>query len=131
MPLGASREGPNNMTLDLFMAKTPQLYLPQRAPRIGRCHQLAQRRLEARLDSFDSRFAAVVVDEQPMPYFQCEHQPDPLLPVNAAVDMIADDRTHHVRVVVTAAQAAIGEQHIIQQASPRSDKPAGQWNSEA
>src|SRR6267143_5915651 len=62
-------------------------------------HERIQRAGEVCLHPVDRRFAAVVVHEQPVPDFQDEHQPDPLLPVDAAPDMIAHDAAHHIGVV--------------------------------
>src|SRR5882672_12579558 len=98
--------------------------------RASRSQKCIQRAGEVRPDPADRRLAAVVVHEQPVPDFQVEHHPDPLLPVYAAPDVITHDAAHHVRVVVTPVQAAIGKQHVVDQAAPRPGEPAGQGNGE-
>ena len=54
-----------------------------------------------------------------------------MLSVDATLEMIAYDTAHHVSVVVTPVQAALGKQHIVDQAAPRAGEPAGQRNGEA
>src|SRR5438093_12738353 len=98
--------------------------------RASRSEQCIQGAGEVHFDPVDRRLAAVVVHEQSMPDFQGERQPDALLPVDAASDMIAHDTTHHVGVVVAAVKAAIGKQYVVDQAAPRPGEPAGQGNGE-
>src|SRR5689334_10983714 len=98
--------------------------------RVSRSEQRIQGAGEIRLDSADRRIAAVVVDEQPVPDFQDEHQPDPLLAIDAAAYVIAHDAAHDAGVVIAAVQAAIGKQHVIDETPPRPGEPAGQGNGE-
>src|SRR5712664_1110978 len=128
-PLTASRDGPNTTILCLFMAAAA-IDVPRPAPDSCRCRQHVQGAGEVRFYPADGGFTAIVVHEQPVPDFQDEHQPDPLLAVDAAHDMIAHDAAHHIGVVVTPVQAAIGKQHVVEQAAPRPGEPARQRNGE-
>src|SRR6267143_1406281 len=89
-PLTAFRDGPNTTILCLFMAAAA-IDVPRPAPDLCRCRQHVQGAGEVRFDPADGGFTAIVVHEQPVPDFQDEHQPDPLLAVDAARDMIAHE----------------------------------------
>src|SRR5688572_507391 len=97
----------------------------------GRHWQRAQRAGEIRFDPGDGVFGAVIVYEQPVPDFQGKHQPDALLTVDAALEMIAHYPAHDIGIVVTAVEATLGKQHFLDQAAPGPSEPAGQRHGES